>query len=378
MAGLIVHDWLERRGGAEVVLDGMLDAFPEAALFGLWDDSGSRFSERTTVQESWLARTPLRRHKALALPLMPFVWRDVQPERPAEWMLVSSNAFAHQARIRRHPDLPKFVYTHSPARYIWDPELDQRSSDRALAAVRPLFRQIDRAAVDQRASFAANSAFVRDRITRTWGVDSFVLHPPVPVEDIQAVPNWAEALSASERGQFESLPREFVLGVSRFVPYKRLDAVLRFGAAAGLPVVLAGAGPDEARLRSLADQLGAHAHFFIAPSTSLIRALYQRALALLFLGIEDFGIVPVEAMAAGGRVIVNRVGGAAETVVDGVSGAHVTPVDDQEIRVALEALTRADVAVAASARAKMFGHERFVVALREWVTPGRARGGTHG
>ncbi|SBN62269.1 Glycosyltransferase involved in cell wall bisynthesis [Curtobacterium sp. 9128] len=367
MTGLIVHDWLERRGGAEVVLDGMLDAFPGAQMFALWDDSGDRFSSRTTVDESWLARTPFRRHKAAALPLMPLVWRDIRHPRSFDWMLVSSNAFAHQARVRGQRGIRKYVYTHSPARYIWDPALDQRSASRAVRAVRPLFRAYDRGAVDRSASFAANSLFVQDRMRRAWGVESRLIHPPVPVEAIQAVDDWSTELTENEAVELGSLPTEFVLGVSRFVPYKRLDAVVEFAAEEGIPVVLAGSGPDEARLRRLALDLGADAHFLIAPSTPVIRTLYQRALALLFLAVEDFGIVPVEALAAGGRVIVNAFGGAAESVEDGISGVHVQADDHSQIRAALDGLSRQDITGAAEERARLFGHAPFVDRLREWV-----------
>lgn len=378
MSGLIVHDWLEERGGAEVVVDAMLDAFPGAELFALWDDAGERFSARTTVHQSWLAGTPLRRHKAAALPFMPMVWRGVRVEDAPDWMLVSSNAFAHQARLRKHRGIPKYVYTHSPARYVWDPALDQRSTSRLVQAVRPAFRAMDRAAVDRSASFAANSEFVRERMLRAWNVQSRVIHPPVPVESIQRIGVWAESLSEPDRTRLDALPADFLLGVSRFVPYKRLDAVLEIGAAEGLPVVIAGAGPDEARLRALAADLGVSADFVIAPSTPLLRALYQRALALLFLSVEDFGIVPVEAMAAGAAVIVNCIGGAAETVEDGVSGAHVTPDDRSQIREVLDRLTRSDVGVRAAQRARSFGHGNFVQQMHDWVgasdTAGRGSG----
>lgn len=371
MTGLIIHEWLEKRGGAEVVLDAMLDAFPDSRIFALWDDSDGRFADRTNVTESWLARTALRRHKAAALPLMPLVWRDVRGAEDVEWMLVSSNAFAHQARVRARHDLPKYVYTHSPARYIWDPSLDQRSASSLLNSVRPLFRALDHRAVDRSASFAANSAFVQQRMARTWGVESRVVYPPVPVEAIQASGDWARELDDRDRTEVEALPADFLLGVSRFVPYKRLDSILEFAASADLPVVLAGAGPDEQRLRGMAAELGVDAHFMVAPSTPMIRALYQRALALLFLAVEDFGIVPVEALAAGGRVVVNRLGGAAESVGnDPDVGAQVDPEDHRQIRAAIDALSSRTSSDAAKSRALKFGHARFVTEMHTWLGAG--------
>ena len=367
MSPLIVHEWLERRGGAEVVVDAMLDAYPSSNVFCLWDDSGLRFSARTTVHESWLARTPLRGRKALSLPVMPMAWRSVStPGTDHDWALISSHAFAHQARIRNVAPEDKFVYVHSPARYLWAPELDARSERFAVRLARPVLRVADRSRVDARASFAANSFFVRDRIRKAWDVDAQVIYPPVPVEDIQAVDDWSLALDEADAVVLASLPAGFLLGASRFVPYKRLDLVIRAGEAAGIPVVIAGRGPEEARLRSLAQSALVPVHIIHAPSTPLLRALYQRALALYFPAVEDFGIVPVEAMAAGGRVIVNRAGGASESVLHGISGVHVDPHDGAAVSSALSAVQEVQPKQA-RLRAENFSRTAFICGLGTWT-----------
>ena len=95
MSGIIVHEWLQPNGGSENVFDVLSETFPDAARFCLWNDSEGRF---TGVEESWLARTPLRRNKVAALPIMPAVWRSL-PDREADWVLCSSHAFAHHARF---------------------------------------------------------------------------------------------------------------------------------------------------------------------------------------------------------------------------------------------------------------------------------------
>ena len=96
MTGLIAHEWIEEVGGAERVLDSFVDMYPEADVYCLWNEAPQRYAQGK-VLESPLARTPLRGRKALSLPLMPFVWRDM-PRGEYDWMLVSSHLFAHHAR----------------------------------------------------------------------------------------------------------------------------------------------------------------------------------------------------------------------------------------------------------------------------------------
>lgn len=266
MAGLLVHEWIEKSGGAERVLDAMAQAFPDAGIRSLWDDTrGERYPGRA-LDETWLARTPLRRHKALALPFAVPTWRRLSAAQDAEWMLISSHLFAHHARIPGR-DVPKFVYAHTPARYIWNPELDERGDSRAVKAVAPLFRRIDRARAQEATAIAANSAFVRDRIRRAWDRDAEVIHPPVAVDRILSTDDWrTEVTAAAELRLLDTLPEVFVLGASRFVRYKSLDRVIQAGEQAGVPVVIAGRGPDEARLRAAASDAGVPVTFAISPS----------------------------------------------------------------------------------------------------------------
>ncbi len=365
--GLLVHEWIERSGGAEQVLAAMGRAFPDAGIQCLWDDAPERFPEHR-VHESWMARTPLRRHKALALPFSVPTWRTLRPGAEYEWMLIGSYVFSHHARLIGR-DVPKYVYAHTPARYIWNPELDARGAGTAVRAVSPLFRRIDRHRAQEATAIAANSAFVRERIRRAWDRDATVIHPPVAVERISAEAEWADAVAGDEQRVLDGLPETYVLGTSRFVPYKRLDLVIEAAAAAGLPAVIAGSGPEEERLRAVAAEIGTPVTFVISPSDALLYAMMQRAAAFVFPVVEDFGIVPVEAQAAGTPVVTGPVGGQVETYVDGVSGVTAASTDASDLATAIDRAVSLDRFDGGAVTAR-FSESVFAERIREFVGRG--------
>ena len=368
MAGLIVQEWIEESGGAEQVLDALRVALPDSRVACLWNDDRVRFPAES-VDESWMARTPLRGRKALALPFMSGTWRRGWGDDEPEWVVTSSYVFAHHAGFGTRRGVPKFSYVHTPARYLWEPDLDSRTAIPLAGIARAHLRGVDRRAAKASGSLAANSAFVRERIRRAWDRDARIIHPPVAAASIATVDDWAARTTPSERALLEALPeRGFLLAASRLVPYKRHDTVIRMGEALGVPVVVAGSGPERERLDALAAASRVPVHVLGRVSDELLRALFQRALAFVFPPVEDFGIIPVEAMAAGCPVLVNRVGGASESVVDGVTGVHFDPDDPAEFRTAVEAASgiRAE---AARDRALEFDTGRFVREVREWVLP---------
>jgi glycosyltransferase involved in cell wall biosynthesis len=364
VTGLIAHEWIEPHGGAEKVLDTMAGAFPDADIACLWSDAPERYAGRR-VTESRLARTPLRGRKALALPFMSRHWRNYDTTK-YDWVLVSSHAFAHHAGSRRSKrDTPTFVYTHTPARYLWSPKLDERGSSLAARLGGGLLRRIDRRHAGG-AQYAANSAFVRDRIQTAWGVDSRVIHPPVDIQRLQIPEAWRNRLGTDDAALLAGLPEGYLLGASRFVPYKALDRVIAFGEAVGRPVVLAGGGPDEERLRAVAAEAKVPVTFVHRPSDSLLYALIQEATAFVFPAIEDFGILPVEATALGTPVIVNHVGGAAESIRITNGGVVHDFSDAHHAQAALNRALEVD-RVAAARASRRFSNEEFENNLQKWV-----------
>ncbi|TXK20027.1 glycosyltransferase family 4 protein [Homoserinibacter sp. GY 40078] len=359
-----MHEWVELRGGSERVLEAIADAYPDADIYCLWNDAPGRFPGRR-VHESWLARTPLSRSKVAALPFMPMTWRRLRPAEQPDWILASSHLFAHHAQFVG-ADVPKLAYVHTPARYIWTPEHDPRGRSPLMRAASTLLKPIDRSRAQDVNAFAANSAFVRDRIRTYWDRDADVIHPPIDVERIREVAARRELLSDTDAETLASLPDEFVLGASRFVPYKGLDTVLRLAAKLDLPVVLAGGGSDEARLRAIAADLRIDARFVHDPSDELLVALFGEATVYVFPPIEDFGMMPVEALAAGGRVVVNAEGGAREGIAksDAACAIHFGDLDAaaDQVRALIEQGARpreSDV--------DWLSRERFQERIRDWV-----------
>lgn len=367
VSGLIVHEWIEENGGAEKVVAAMVDAFPGAEVFALWDDApGSLGTER--VRESWLARTPLRHRKEVALPFLLPTWR-LALSRGArhDFVLVSSHLFAHHVRVGGASfGVPKLVYAHTPARYIWTPGLDPRGDAPLVRAASSLLRPLDRRRAREADAVAANSAFVRERIADTWGRDAEVIHPPVDVNRIAAGAPWVGRLSPAEQEVLRGLPEGFILGASRMVPYKALDRVIRVGEVSGRPVVLAGGGPDEDRLRGLAASARVPVRFVGRVSDALLFALYETCALFVFPPVEDFGIMPVEAMAAGAPVLCHDIGGARESLSAVEVGAAVDMGDDDALREAAATVLAAGARVPAGAMAG-FSRERFIEEIRDFV-----------
>ncbi|MET3802972.1 glycosyltransferase involved in cell wall biosynthesis [Clavibacter michiganensis] len=302
---------------------------------------------------------------------MPLTWSSLDLDA-YEWTLSSSHLFAHHIgqgdrATRQH------VYVHSPARYLWTPDLDQRGANPLVKAAAPPLRALDRRrAQASHAEFAANSAFVQARIRKAWDVDARVIHPPVDATAIRGTASWEGELTGSDAALAASLPESFLLGASRFVPYKRLDLVIRAGEAAGVPVVLAGSGPLAEELAAQAAAARVPVTIVPRPSDALLYTLYQRSLAYVFPAVEDFGIMPVEAMAAGARVLVSDVGGATESVVDGVTGVHVHDWEGTGLADAVARAAALDPA-ASVRRSADFDADVFERRIATWVRHDGAR-----
>lgn len=350
----LVHEWIDVPGGSEQVFDEMALVFPEADLWSLWNNAPDRQDGRR-VRESWLARTPLRGRKAASLPLMPLVWRSLSRTAQYDIVVGSSHCMAHGVRFRNAADATYLSYVYSPMRYVWSPELDPRASSLVFRALAAPLKLVDRRLSRGAARIAVISHEVRDRVVRYWGRDADVIYPPVDTA-------FFSPTQPSAPLPFDS----YVLGVGRFIPYKRFDLIIGAAAKAGVPLVIAGAGPNEADLRALAAAAGVPVAFEIHPTRERLRELYTGASGLLFPVHEDFGIVPVEAMACGVPVVGLARGGLLETVEHGRTGWLVEDANPTELA---KGLIEASHLLGPHLRGSTlkFSRERFHQDFRSWV-----------
>lgn len=302
----IVQDWFEKHGGAEWVVENLLIEFPEADVWTLWDDSNISESTGVNVHTSFMQRLPSRFRRPVSVFLAPMYWRWGLPSREYDVVVCCSHQFAHMANFGSKKAF-SIGYFYTPCRYVWFPELDRRLSKPGLNLWRQVLRILDRrwSNVTQR---VAISQSVSERIQRVWNSPSTVIYPPV-------------RLKLGGDQCLESVESDpYFISFGRLIDYKNHQMAIRKSAELGFKLVIAGSGPLEAELRELAHQLGAQVSFHIAPSDQEVVSLIRGARALLFLGEEDFGIVPLEATALGTPVIALAKSGALETVVSGVSG----------------------------------------------------------
>ena len=368
---LITHEWIEPVGGSENVFRELLATFPDAEAACLWNNARGTFDR--PVRESALARSPFRGRKALSLPAQPSAWRRFSLGEH-DTVLASSHAFGHHVAGRAAREGRRgFAYVHTPARYLWAPDVEARGRRASARLGSMVLKGVDRRATDARVSYAANSAYIRERIRRSWDQDATVIYPPVDVERIRGVARWSDALSADESALLERLPVEgFVLGASRLVSYKRLDLVIDVGERLEMPVVIAGSGPDEPVLKSHAAGARVPVIFTGHVTDEQLYALYQSAALYVFMAVEDFGIMPVEAMAAGTPVIVSEVGGAAESVAHTGGGIAVSgDVSIDEMARAAEKAMTLDPDCFAD-RTGAFSRESFARAVAAWTAGARA------
>ena len=352
----LVQEWISARAGSEKVFEALAALVPSADLYALSLHPGVQLETAgRPVHTSVLDHRLLRDHRDRTLLLMPLVWRSMARRRDYDVVITSSHCFSRVFAMGR--DTLHLSYVHSPMRYLWYPELDERTSSRLYRMSRHgrgVLKRIDLATARRTDGFAVNSRTVGARVRDTYGRDAVVIHPPV------ATSFFAEA---------PVRPRTRLVALSRFVPYKRLDDAIRVAAALGESLVVAGEGPLEGELRALAGLLRADVEFRIRPSDAEVRDLFAEAKTTLFFANEDFGIVPVEAQAAGSPVVTAGEGGALETVLDGVTGHHAaTPTLDDLVDATVRTLRATLDPAACRAHARTFSYAAFADAAASWIT----------
>ena len=300
----LVHDWLITYSGSERVVEQILQAFPNADLFCLFDgmpEAERSFLGGKKVTTSFLQKFPFKnRLYRRFLPLMPIA---VEQFDLSAYDVVISNCHATSKGVITSPDQLHISYIHTPIRYAWDMQNEylQASQPGWLTGIvmRSLLHYIrlwDISASNRPDVILANSAFIARRIRKIYRRESQVLYPPVDI-DIFSIQEKKDG---------------YYLAASRLVPYKHMDLIME--AFRGLPdkkLVVIGDGPDRAKIRKLAV---ANVQWLGYQSTETLRKYMQNARAFVYAAREDFGIIPLEAQACGTPVIAFQAGGLAETI----------------------------------------------------------------
>ncbi len=359
----LVHDWLTGMRGGERCLEVFCELFPSAPLYTLLHVPGSvsPVIENRRIVTSFVQRLPQAETRYRSyLPLFPMAARSFDL---SGYDLIVSTSHCVAKGVRTPPGALHVCYCFTPMRYVWDLYDDYAEGAGgvrrlALAALAPALRSWDRRTGGVH-HFVGISHHIADRIRRVYGRDADVIHPPVD----------AARFTPRDRAG------DFYLVVSALVPYKRVDLAVAAATRLGRRLLVVGTGTDTAKLRAMA---GPTVEFLGWRSDEDVARLYERCRAVLFTAVEDYGIVPLEAAAAGRPTIALAQGGALETMV---GLGHEPPgeaptayfferqtVDDlADAMVRFEAVEHRFDPKALRARAERFDRSHFVHAVRQYL-----------
>ena len=353
----IIHDWLNQRGGAEDVLEAMVATYPSSPVFTSIYEPGMMPSayQDWEIHPLWTNRLPgIAQLHMQFLPVYPLAWSNFRP-RGFDLILSNKSGFCHG--VRPASRTPHVCYCLTPTRYLWQYEeyMEHEGYPKTwVELLRPLIHRLrkwDFTAAQRVTKFIAISSEIRARIQQFYQREATIIHPPVDIERFRPLPK-------GEVGNY-------FLVVSRLIPYKRIDLAIEAANALDLPLKIAGRGRDERRLRSLA---GPKVEFLGYVENEELPRLMAQCRALLFPGSEDFGIVPVQAQAAGRPVLAFAGGGALDTVTPGVSGELFT---EQKVDSLVAALKEFDPDKYSThtirERAERFSVKRFQLEIRAVV-----------
>ncbi len=340
----VAHDWLVTYAGSERVVEQILQAYPDARLLTALVEPDRLPPSLRRAEPSFLQHVPAAtRHHEWLLPVMPLAWALREPLGDVDAVVSSSHACAKAVRFA--PGVPHLCYCHTPMRYAWDFESEKR---RFPVATRPparllmaWFRRWDRATAERVDMFVANSTAVADRIARSYGRRSQVIHPPVDTDRF------------TPGGERE----DAFLYVGRLAGYKQPELVVEAFAGLEDRLVVVGEGPLLPYLRKRAT---ANVSFLGHVDEEALVRLYRSARALVFPAEEDFGIAMAEAQACGTPVIALDRGGARDIVDAGETGWLLDAPTAEQVRAAVRLAAAVELdPVEIHRRAQRFAARRF-------------------
>ncbi len=304
----IVHDYLVDSGGAERVVLALHEQFPDAPIFTSVHDPRTTFPaiNALDIRTTFLQRLPVRKSNyKLLLPFYPLAFESFDL---SDYDIVISSSSSFAKGVITSPETLHVSYCHTPPRFAWrfheyiEQEQLGRIKQLVIAGIVHYLRNWDFAAAQRVDCFVANSSITARRIQKNYRRDAVIIPPPVQVDRFEPSPDIGD----------------YYLVVSRLAPYKRIDLAVQSFNQLHLPLKIVGAGVDAPRLKAMAY---ANVEFLGHLPEEQLAKLYAHSRAVIFPGMEDFGIVPLEANAAGRPVIAFAAGGALETVKQGLTGA---------------------------------------------------------
>ena len=345
----IVHYWLVNMRGGEKVVEELCRMYPNADIYTHVADPDklSDIIRSHPIEETFVSKLPwAKRHYQKYIGFMP---RALEQLDLSDYDLVISSESGPAKGVVTRPDARHICYCHTPMRYIWDRfseyhgNLSNPITRAVFARVAHQLRQWDVASAARVDRFVVNSTFVGARVRRYYGRSSDVVFPPVDLEAFQPADD----------------ARESYLFIGQLVRYKRAHLAIEAFRGLDRELVVAGDGEERAALEAAAPP---NVRFVGRVSDEKLRKWYRSSKAVIFPGIEDFGIVPVEAMASGTPVIAYPKGGARDTVVDGVTGRFFQETTPASLRRAIMDFEMEGVSLSANdlaERARKFSRERF-------------------
>ncbi|WP_395094992.1 glycosyltransferase [Armatimonas sp.] len=306
----IVHDDLTQRGGAERVVEAMHQIWPDAPVYTSVYDPAGTFSSfaQMDVRTSFMQNIPFAaraKYSKLFLPLYPIAFETLDLRG---YDVVLSHGTRFSQGVLTSPETCHIHYCHTPARFAWRyyEYVEEGQFGRLARILLPIIihhlRQWDQLAAQRIDYFFSNSYNIARRVLKFYRRDSDILYPPIDVMRFTVVENPSS---------------DYLLVVSRLLPYKRVDLAIEACNQLKIRLKVVGSGPDLQRLKSLA---GPTVEVLGRVPDGEVEGLFANCRAFLFPGEEDFGIAPLEAMAAGRPIIAYRAGGAMETVLEGDTG----------------------------------------------------------
>ena len=356
----IIHDWLVDAGGAEKVLEAILNIYPQADIFTVvchMDVEKTPWLKGRKITTSFIQKLPFSKKKYRGyFPLMPVA---VEQFDLSEYQLVISSSYCVAKGVITGPDQMHVSYCHSPMRYAWDLQtqyLKESNLERGFKSMLTRWILHKMRIWDIRSSFGvdhfiANSNFIARRIQKVYRRDATVIYPNVAVDDFN----------------LQEQKKDFYFTCSRMVPYKKIDLIVEaFTQMPDKKLIVIGDGPDMKKIKAKA---GDNVELLGYQSFAVLKQHMEDAKAFVFAAEEDFGIVPVEAQASGTPVIAYGKGGALETVKDGVTGVYF---NEQSVESIMDAVTKFELIdefnpLTIREHAETFSTQRFKSEIQSFV-----------